>query len=247
MATAKDFFLKVKEYIDKARETQRENIQETAKIMQECMEKDGVVQLFGLDHGREFSMELGYRAGGLMPFHQFNVEDLALRKVISEEELRHPEFNNQVKRAHQLWELYRIDPTDMFILISNTGCEGILVEMAQKAKEQGHKVIAVVSKAMSAKAHSNHPSGKKISDFAEVVIDNCADEKDAVLTLDEEHRGGQVATIIGNVIAQMITAETYKLFKEKGQDCPILLSANIAGADIHNRKLSDQYLGRWNS
>ena len=87
MVSSKDFFEKVIEVIDKVSEAERENIYKAAQMMGDCMDENGVVQLFGLGHGLEFSMELGYRAGGLMPFHKVQTRDLALRGVISEEEL----------------------------------------------------------------------------------------------------------------------------------------------------------------
>lgn len=247
MGTTKDFFQVAKQYLEKAKETQREPIKNAAAMMANCMETDGIVQLFGIDQGRAFSMELGYRAGGLMPFHQFNTKDLALRGVISEQELYAEGFNNRTEMAHKLWDLYRVEPTDMFILISNTGCEGIIVETALMAKEKGKKVIAVVSKATCAETDSKHPSGKKLVDVADIVIDNCSLSHDALLDLDGTHKITQISTITGNVIAQMITAEVYHYLKNKGSECPVLLSANIKGADVHNRALSDKYLGRWNS
>lgn len=247
MSTTKDFFQVAKQYLEKAKETQREPIKNAAVMMANCMETDGIIQLFGIDQGRAFSMELGYRAGGLMPFHQFNTKDLALRGVISEKELYAEGFNDNTEMAHKLWDLYRVEPTDMFIIISNSGCEGIVVEAALMAKEKGHKVIAVVSKANCAEVSAKHPSGKKLVDVADIVIDNCSLSHDALLDFDGTNKITQASTITGNVIAQMLTAEVYHYLKSAGKDCPVLLSANIKGADIHNRELSDKYLGRWNS
>ncbi len=247
MLTTKDFFKVAKERLAFTKESQRENILAAAKMMGDCMEENGLVQLFGLNHGRAFAMELGYRAGGLMPFHQFNVVDLVMRGVISEDEFHQPDFDDNTEMAHKLWDLYNIVPSDMFILVSFAGNEGIMVETALKAKEAGHKIIAVVSKKLADKAVSRHPSGKKLTDLADLVIDNCADECDALLDVDGVHKMTQIATISGNVIAQMITAETYHYLTAQGKECPILLSVNVKGADVHNKEMSDQYLGRWDS
>ncbi|MCI8540502.1 MAG: sugar isomerase domain-containing protein [Erysipelotrichaceae bacterium] len=247
MLTTKEYFKVAKERLASVKEAQRENILAAAKMMGDCMENDGVVQLFGLNHGRAFSMELGYRAGGLMPFHQFNVVDLVMRGVIKEDEFQQPDFDDNTEMAHKLWDMYNVMPTDMFILISFAGNEGIMIETALKAKAAGHKIIAVVSQKQAQQAVSRHPSGKKLSDLADLVIDNGADECDALLDVDGTHKMTQIATITGNVIAQMITAETYHYLTSMGKDCPILLSANVKGADEHNRAMSDKYLGRWDS
>lgn len=247
MLTTKEFFQAALNRLDVVKEDQRENIQAAAKMMGDCMENNGIVQLFGLNHGRAFSMELGYRAGGLIPFHQFNTVDLVMRGVISEDEFNASDFNDNVDMAEKLWSCYNIVESDMFILISFAGNEGIIVETALKAKAAGHKLIAVVSKKQADKAVSRHPSGKKLTDVADLVIDNGADEVDALLDVDGVHKMNQIATIAGNVIAQMITAEVYRYLTGLGKDCPVLLSANVKGADVHNKELSDKYLGRWNS
>lgn len=192
-------------------------------------------------------MELGHRAGGFMPFHQFNTRDLVLRNVITESQLNDSNFNQSLSMARQLVELYRIEKQDMFILISFSGCEAMMVETAMLAKEKGHKIMAVVSKALSEITESTHPSKKKLTDLADLVLDNHAQINDAILDVDDIHKMNQLGTITGNVIAQMLTAEIYRYLTEKELECPILLSSNIQGADDHNRTLAEKYLGRWNS
>ncbi len=118
--------------------------------------------------------------------------------------------------------------------------------MAMKAKEEGHTVIGVVSKACSENSDSQHPSQKKLEEVVDLTLDTCAPYPDLVVNLDGLH-ANQIATLCGNVVAQMLTAETYRYLKESGKECPVLLSANIEGADVHNRSLSSKYEGRWNS
>ena len=247
MVNSKDFFETVITYIDEVAETERETIYAAAKMMGDCMNENGVVQLFGLNHGKEFSMELGYRAGGLMPFHKCEVRDLALRGVCSEAELNDPNFDHNPENAHKLLGLYRIDPEDMFLIVSESGCEAIVVEAAKIAKAEGREIIAVVNKKVSDMSESTHPTKEKLVDLADIIIDTHAPIKDAVLDVDGTHKMNHVGTIVGNVIAQMLTAETYRYLTENGFECPVLLSANLKGADVHNRRLSDKYAGRWNS
>ena len=54
-------------------------------------------------------------------------------------------------------------------------------------------------------------------------------------------KAGQTGTTVTNIIAQMLTAELYKYFIEKHGSAPVLLSANIKGADVHNNGLTDPY------
>ncbi len=247
MAEAKEFFSAAKHALQEVKNTQREAVYEAAKMMGDCMLENGLVQLFGLGHGLAFSMELGYRAGGLMPFHQIKMEDLLLRGVVSPEEAKQPDFNDRTDLADKLWNMYNIDDHDMFILISNPANNGVIVEFAKKIKEKGRKLIVVTSKAEAEASVSRHPSGKKLTDYADLILDNCAPSPDMVVTLENGQKINQVSTVTGNVIAQMLCAETYRYLTGLGHDCPVLLSANVKGADVHNREISDVYLGRWNS
>ena len=247
MSKSKEFFDVANSYLEKLRVTQKEATLEVAKIMGDCMINNGIVQLFGIDHGIAFSMELGYRAGGLMPFHRISVSDLVLRNVITESELTKPDFNMDISMAHKLLSIYNIHAEDMFIIISSAGNEPIVVEVALEAKKRNQKVVAILSKSHVDASPTLHSSGNKLSDLADVMLDVTASYPDLVVKLSDGNNFNQVSTICGNVIAQMLTAETYRYLKENGKDCPILLSANVKGADEHNRAISDKYLGRWNS
>ena len=52
---------------------------------------------------------------------------------------------------------------------------------------------------------------------------------------------GQASSTVSNVMAQMITADLYSYFVEHGKEAPVLLSANVKNADIHNNSLTDPY------
>ena len=93
----------------------------------------------------------------------------------------------------------------------------------------------------------NSLTEKKLEDYADLILDTHAEVNDVILEVADGHKMNHVGTINGNVIAQMLTAETYRYLTENGYECPVLLSANLKGADVHNRRLSDKYAGRWNS
>ena len=246
MVNFTDYFKVAKDYINNAYISQKKNIIAASMLACECMEKNGIVQLVGLNHGQEFAMELGYRAGGLMPFHQFNLRDLALRGHIGKDTLNNAEIINDEDLARKWMDLYKIEESDMYLFSSDDGCEPLLIELARIARENHRKVIVVIPLKRVNNSKSKHSLGYKITDFADVIIDLGIDGKTTVLSLGDIEIN-QVSTIIGNVIAQMMTAEMYRYFKEHNKECPVLLSANVAGADVHNRALAEKYVGRWNS
>ena len=247
MLKTKDYFSFAREYLENVRSTQRSAILEGAKLMGECMENNGIVQLYGVGFHHTFAMELGYRAGGLMPFHKVNPMDLALRQGVPVSEIRDPSFYENIDNVDRIWNLYNIDPTDLFIIVDDIGVRKAVIEFALKVKANNHKLIVVTSMAAVNSLESRHPSGKKLHELADLVIDNCAPYPDTVLPFNDSLKVCQVEGVGGNIIAQMLTAETYSYLVEKGVEAPVLLSVNVTGADVHNRAISDKYLGRWNS
>ena len=247
MASYHDLFSIGKEYLEKVKNTQQEPIRIVAKMMGDCMLDNGIVQLFGLDHNHAFTMEMFYRAGGLMPFHGFNPRDLVLRGIVTKDDFDKPDFLYRQDTVDKMWDIYNIQPNDMFVLTSDLGVEGCVIDMAIKVKKHGHKLVVVTSLKESQKLTSKHPSGKKLYEFADVVIDSCVANPDVVIKLKNGILINQMATITGNTLAQMITAEIYKYLVDLGEEAPVLLSANVTGADVHNRAISDKYLGRWNA
>lgn len=247
MVSTEIFFKKANSYIPIIKKREEKSILNASKLIANTILNKGLVQLFATDNGRAFSMELGYRAGGLMAFHQYKIKDLVLRSIVDEDEFMKTNFYNETRFTDTLWNLYDVQDNDMFIFISHKGNEALLIDTALKAKSKNMKIIAVVNYNSLNKASSLHSSQKKLTDIADVIIDLATDDPDTLFKINEIYKINQISNIIGNIIAQMITVETYRYLVENGHKPPILLSANIKGADVHNKKLSDVYLGRWNA
>ena len=230
--------------IKNVNETQKANVESAAEMFADCMNSNGLIQLVGIGHGRSFAMELGYRAGGLMPFHQFNSQDLVLRGVMSEADAADDVFSQKPENAAIWKSTYNIDPNDMYLFSSFSADEPVLVEMAKQAKEEGRKVILVTSKEAAEKAKAEGKAS--VMDYADLILDTLTGTDDRAVDMDG-YKAGQLNTIAGNTIAQMITADTYAYLTAQGLDAPVLLSANVTGADVHNKAISDVYFGRWNS
>jgi len=89
-----------------------------------------------------------------------------------------------------------------------------------------------------------HPSGQRLSDVADVVIDNLAPYGDATLTLNGGVPVGAVSSITAAYIAQLLTVGVSERIAVDGRRPPLYLSANIPGGDEHNSALEARYAGR---
>ncbi|MBQ6126467.1 MAG: sugar isomerase domain-containing protein [Erysipelotrichaceae bacterium] len=234
MDIKKAYFELIKDRVSDAYEKQKDQIKAVAEMFSSCMENMGVVQLFGVRHGEEFVNELNYRAGGIAPFHGLKLKELVLKELLKQDEIDSGEVYGDLSVIDKFARIYDLDDRDMYCLVSFYGNEPLIVELARRAKEKGQKVVAVVNR----KSYDKY--GGKLLDYADLYLDMDADEPDLALDIDGI-KTGQLSSTVCNVIAQMITAEVYNSFVSKGKEAPVLLSANIKGADIHNNSLTDPY------
>ena len=234
MDIKKAYFELIKDRVSDAYEKQKDQIKAVAEMFSTCMENMGVVQLFGVRHGEEFVNELNYRAGGIAPFHGLKLKELVLKELLKQDEIDSGEVYSDLSVIDKFARIYDLDDRDMYCLVSFYGNEPLIVELARRAKEKGQKVVAVVNR----KSYDKY--GGELLDYADLYLDMDADEPDLALDIDGV-KTGQLSSTVCNVIAQMITAEVYNSFVSKGKEAPVLLSANIKGADIHNNSLTDPY------
>jgi uncharacterized phosphosugar-binding protein len=129
------------------------------------------------------------------------------------------------------------------VMASNSGGNGSVVELARLVKERGHSLVAITSMAHSSRVTSRHPSGLRLFEIADVVLDNGAPYGDAVLTTGEIAVGG-ISSITAALLAQMVVAEVVRTMLAAGETPPVYLSANIPEGDAHNSALEARYSGR---
>ena len=232
--------------IDVLYDTQKENLAAAGTACKEAIAKGGVIQVFGSGHSLGFGLEMINRVGSLVPVHVIKTSDFVIEGKVSYEEFT--DKNNVFERrpyiADKMYDLYNIGKNDAFIIISNSGINGLVIDMAIKAKKEGHKVICVTSMKHTTAVTSRHPSGKKLYQIADIVIDNCGPHGDALLETDQVEKVCSVSAITGVLIAQSIELETVKQLQEAGVEAPILWDTRLEGAKHHNHELIQKYSDR---
>jgi uncharacterized phosphosugar-binding protein len=212
--------------------------------MATAIETGAVIQAFGTGHSEAFAMEIAGRAGGLIPTNKIALRDLALHGSVPVQTLSGSSLERNPSIVAELWDISPIHRGDVFLIASNSGVNGSVVGMALLAKERGHDVIAVTSLQHTAQVQPKHPSGLRLSEIADVVIDNLAPYGDATLTLPGGVAVGSVSSITSAFIAQLLTIGVAERMNGDGKVPPLYLSANIPGGDEHNHALEKKYQGR---
>lgn len=218
-------------------------IARAADLLADAVAAGGVIRCFGTGHSEAFAMEVAGRAGGLIPTSRMSLKDLVVYGSRKAADLT-PEFERDPSFASELFGLYPHDPTDIYIIASNSGVNGSIVGVAHEVKERGNLLIAVTSLDHTMKVEPKHPSGKRLADLADVVIDNLAPYGDSTLSLGGGVTMGAISSITAAYIAQFLTLGTTERLIARGIEPPVFISANVPGGDEHNNALKERYKGR---
>ena len=227
--------------LDHLYDSQVDNMEALAVAMKDCIKDGGVVHVFGSGHSVGLGIDIKNRVGSLVPIHIMEMADFVTKGGVSVEEFLDKKniFERKPNVANKLYELYDIKPQDIFIVISNSGINGIVIDIANLAKNNGHKVIIITSMKHTLAEAPRHPSGKKLYEFGDIVIDNCGPHGDALIETDGVAKVCSVSSICNNCIAQAVAARTIELLKEEGFDLPVL------NGDLnHDEDIKNKYEGR---
>lgn len=208
-----------------------------------ALDGGGVIHAFGTGHSEAFAMEISGRAGGLIPTNRFALRDIVMHGDRDVEVLTGA-LEREPWVVDELMATVPVGENDIFVIASNSGVNGSIVGAALWAKEHGHSVIAVTSLEHTARVQPKHPSGQRLSEVADIVIDNLAPYGDTTLEVADGIGAGAISSITAAYIAQLLTLGVARTIADRGETPPMYISANIPGGDDHNSVLEDRYRGR---
>src|SRR6266850_766921 len=149
---------------------QSDALDHAARLCTDAIAQDGLVHLFGCGHSRMMAEEMTPRQGCFFGWHTIVELGLTYHNVIvGPNGLRQSlHLEKTLGYAEQILRNFAFGPKDVMIVISTSGLG----------------VIALLSKAHCEQAKPAHPSGKKLIDIADVVLDNGAPIGDSLLSID---------------------------------------------------------------
>jgi uncharacterized phosphosugar-binding protein len=215
-----------------------------ATLLADSVRDNGVIQAFGTGHSQATALELAGRAGGLVPSNRIALTDLVQFGGADPAVLADPMLERRGDVVSRLYELAAPHPRDVFVIASSSGVNSSVVEMAHLATSAGHKLVAITSLQHSSQVPARHESGKRLSDLADVTLDNGAPFGDTLLPLPDGTSVGGVSSLTAGLLVQMLVAETVRQLLESGYDPPVYVSNNVPGGHERNLKLEALYAGR---
>lgn len=228
--SAETFLTEISNVVDRIQTTQMENICKAAGYIADSIAAGRMVHLFGAGHSAIPVMEAFPRIGGFVGFHPLIELPLSFNgQVIGQMGMHQASFLEKTEGyAEAILSNYALTDQDTIMVFSNSGINALPVEMAKAGKDRGLKVITVVSQAHTMAQDVRHPAGR-MGDHADVIIDNCVPEGDALVDVPNlTYKVASGSTIAACVIVDAVVAETAKLLMERGIEPLVYPSHNVA-------------------
>jgi uncharacterized phosphosugar-binding protein len=236
------YFNGIDQILKKIRETQGANIEKAAEFVADAVVKGGVLHVYGAGHSACISEEIFFRAGTLVPINQ--ILDLSIAGAVNAWKSAYMERLEGIGEI--LYNHSHAKPQDVFLVISNSGRNAAPIEMAREAQKHGHKVIAETCTEFSLSQPSRHSSGKRLLDYADVILDNQGPWGDVVTKMEGMVQGlGPASGVTGIYIIHAMLVETAFRIRAKGvEQPPIFMYGNLDGGMEFNQKMLDEYWPR---
>ena len=236
-------------------EAQTPLIERTADLFAATILAGRMVHLFGSGHSRILVEEMWPRYGSFPGFNPIVELSLSFHNlVVGANGQRQAMFLENVPGlAARILRNFDLSPLDSALVVSSSGCNVVPIEMAEEFQRRGVKVVAIISRRHSEASTSQRPDGKKLQDFADLVLDTGAPVGDAMVEvpgLDTPVAPG--STVGGCLLVNSIKAEGARRLTEAGQPPKVLTAGALVGRarateifeaayDEHARRLACLY------
>src|SRR5438270_13234215 len=186
LAAAERYYNESLSRLEKLLGPQRAALDRAAALCTEAIAQNGLVHLFGCGHRRMMVAAMPPRQSCFVGWHTIVELGLTFHNlIVGPNGLRQSlHLEKTLGYAEQILRNFAFGPKDVLIVISTSGIREVIIEMAEGAKQRGLGVIALLSKAHCEQAKPAHPSGKKLIDIADVVLDNGAPVGDSLVAME---------------------------------------------------------------
>ena len=222
--TASSMYLRaVIDLLDQMERTQAERFDAAANVLADCVEKGGLIYVWGPGgHSSIFAEDVAYRKGELAAVIPVIDPGISLSHGAVKE-------INGLERVVGLGKIIveynRIGNNDTVIFGSAYGVNPVLIEAVMECKERGANVLAVTSPSFS--EHTTfggamHESRVTLCKLADIYIDSFVPYGDAVVELEGlDAKISPVATCMQLIALKALLSDTMQKLHERGVRPPI--------------------------
>lgn len=229
-----------KEYLNKCRglidtvAAQEKDIQQAARWFADTILAGRMVQVFGSGHSRIMVEEMWPRYGSFPGFNPIVELSLTFHNlVVGANGQRQAMFLENVPGlADRILRNFDLTGQDSALVISSSGCNVVPIEMAELFQQRGLKVVALVSSLHAEASTSKRADGKKLTDFADLVLDTGAPPGDAMVQVPElDTPVSPGSTVGGAMVINCLKAEIAQMLTAAGEPPKVLSGAAVVGPE----------------
>jgi len=213
---------------------QGEAIEATSRLCADAIAGDGLVHLFGTGHSRIPVEEMFPRYGSYPGYHPIAELSMTFHtQVVGANGQRQAMFIERVSGlAEQILANFTMGPPDVLMVFSASGRSAVPIEFAMGARERGVKVIAVTSLEQTHAQPASHPTGTRLLDHADVVLDLATPEGDAMVTVPGlETPVGPGSTLAYVAFVNAVKVRTAELLVARDAMPPVITAEAVVGAE----------------
>lgn len=234
-----DYIDIVTKLIESAYVSQKDKIEAAAAIIAAKIEEKHNIFVFGCSHAGILAEEVFYRTGGLAVVNPifFPAMMLNTRPITMTSKLERLPGLGKI-----IFDQNHIKNGDLLIIHSVSGRNSVPVDLAIKAQEEGVTTICITNLNYSRAVTSRHPSGKRLFEVCDIVLDNKGEIGDAAVSINGlPEKIGPTSTAVGTALINAIIIDAVNKMLDDGFQPPVLMSANLDGGDEHNARIFKEY------
>ena len=233
-----DYQKRVDELFTQVKTTQRENIIAAGKMIADTIDAGGNIYLSDICHSIEW--DVINRGGGPVFYRPFHYKLVVDTKADEERPRDRSDMDLDMEGLGEyILKASPIRPGDVLFVGSVSGRTKSVVDLAWEAKKMGVKVIAMSSMTYAKSVEPVHSSGKKLYEFVDLTLDNCAPAAEAMLEVDGiEANFAAASGIASSFILWSVTAVVLEEMQKRGKTPLLLKSANYPGGPEYNNTVA---------
>ena len=233
MTPSSQYLERARELIDKVA-AQQSAIQTAADWFSATILAGRMVHVFGSGHSRMMVEEMWPRYGSFPGFNPIVELSLSFHNlVVGANGQRQAMFLENVSGlAERILRNYALETRDTALVVSSSGCNVVPIEMAEQFERRGIRVVALVSRAHANASVSRRADGRKLTDFAALVLDTGAPVGDAMVKIDGlDTPVAPGSTVGGCLVVNAIKAEVAARLTAAGAPPKVLSASAVVGSE----------------
>ncbi|MEG2014229.1 MAG: sugar isomerase domain-containing protein [Clostridia bacterium] len=237
-----EYFVEMRKIQDKIEKTQRDNIIKAADVVTASLLANGMWHIY--DTGHMLMFEGVGRTGGMMALRPIKITCEVNNPT------RHRSLGSRQNVTYDKVEGFstfvlgqaNITKGDVLIIGSVSGYNYLPVDLALKAREMGVTTIAITTVDYSKQLKSAHPSGLRLFEAVDIVLDNCSNFGDTLIDVPEIGQRICPASGIGaSYLMWALQSTVVEKLIEKGVKPSVYISNHMPSAGEINNNAKENY------